>query len=130
MAALTATAWWMMGTSPVYPPCSNEERMSGCANAFYDPVVASHYEQWYTGRGRRAVKLEKRLFQKLLAGFTNAKTALEIGPGTGHFTRWLVSEGLDVVGLDLLFTPAVAAFGSFVAQGAGQASGWDARPRP
>lgn len=101
MAALTATAWWMMGTSPVYPPCSNEERMSGCANAFDDPVVASHYEQWYAGRGRRAVKLEKRLFQKLLAGFPNAKTALEIGSGTGHFTRWLVSEGLDVVGLDL-----------------------------
>lgn len=75
--------------------------MSGCANAFDDPAVASRYERWYEGRGGRAVKLEKSLLRKLLADFPSHKTALEIGSGTGHFTRWLVSEGLEVVGLDL-----------------------------
>jgi ubiquinone/menaquinone biosynthesis C-methylase UbiE len=69
-------------------------------NPFDDVRFASHYEQWYAGRGRRAATLEKRLLGKLLAGFPNARTALEIGCGTGYFTRWLASRGLEVVGLD------------------------------
>lgn len=75
--------------------------MVGCTNPFDDTLVASHYEQWYAGRGQGAAKLEKRLLTKLLAGFPNARTALEIGCGTGYFTRWLASRGLEVVGLDL-----------------------------
>jgi len=72
-----------------------------CANPFNDPVVAGHYEQWYMGRGQGAARLEKRLLGKLLAGFPNARTAIEIGCGAGYFTRWLASRGLEVVGLDL-----------------------------
>ena len=71
-----------------------------CANPFIDMRVASHYEQWYVGRGRRAAQLEKQLLAKLLAGFPNARTALDVGCGTGYFTRWLASLGLEVVGLD------------------------------
>lgn len=71
-----------------------------CANPFNDPGIASHYEEWYVGRGRRAAKLETTLLGKLLDGFPNAKTALEIGCGTGYFTRWLTSRSLKVVGLD------------------------------
>jgi ubiquinone/menaquinone biosynthesis C-methylase UbiE len=33
--------------------------------------------------------------------FPKAKTILEIGCGTGHFTRWFEILGFDVVGLDL-----------------------------
>ena len=70
-------------------------------NPFDDPRVVSHYEEWYTGRGRRGARLEKRLLEKLLADFPRAGTALEIGCGTGFFTRWLGSRGFKVVGLDL-----------------------------
>lgn len=70
-------------------------------NPFGDPHVACRYEQWYAGTGEIAAELEKRLLAKLLAGFPDARTAVEIGCGTGYFTRWLASRGLDVVGLDL-----------------------------
>jgi SAM-dependent methyltransferase len=37
----------------------------------------------------------------MLAGFPHARSALEIGCGTGHFTRWLASRNLEVTGLDI-----------------------------
>lgn len=39
--------------------------------------------------------------KRLLAGFPQASTILEIGCGTGHFTRWFGEQGLQAVGLDL-----------------------------
>jgi ubiquinone/menaquinone biosynthesis C-methylase UbiE len=36
-----------------------------------------------------------------LADFPDARTALDVGCGTGHFTRWLAGEGLQVFGLDV-----------------------------
>jgi ubiquinone/menaquinone biosynthesis C-methylase UbiE len=70
-------------------------------NPFDNIGVAGCYEQWYAERGRRAAKLEKRLLTKLLDGFSNARTALDVGCGTGYFSRWLRSQGLKVAGLDL-----------------------------
>lgn len=69
-------------------------------NPFTDRVVAASYEGWYSGPGRRADLLEKQLLQKLRAEFPQSRTALEIGCGTGHFTRWLGANGLQVTGLD------------------------------
>jgi len=74
--------------------------MAGSANPFDDEFVAGHYERWFVGRGRCAAELEKRLLARALASFAKAKTAIDIGCGTGYFTRWLVSQGLEVVGLD------------------------------
>lgn len=59
------------------------------------------YEDWYSTAGRRADRLEKALLKRLLAAFPKAKSALEVGCGTGHFTRWLANLGLEVIGLDL-----------------------------
>jgi SAM-dependent methyltransferase len=70
-------------------------------NPFDDPEVASQYEDWYSRRGRRADELEKKLLGKLLVDFPRSRTALEIGCGTGHFTRWLASRSLEVTGLDI-----------------------------
>lgn len=75
--------------------------LSQLANPFADPSVATRYEDWYAGPGREADALEKRLLGKLLAQFPAAQTALEVGCGTGHFTRWLAERGLDVIGIDL-----------------------------
>jgi SAM-dependent methyltransferase len=70
-------------------------------NPFDEPALAARYEHWYGGPGRQADNLEKRLLGKLLAGFPQANTALEIGCGTGHFARWLAEKKLHVAGLDI-----------------------------
>ena len=81
--------------------------MSDQTNLFNDSAVASRYEGWYAGAGRRADRLEKRLLAALLADFSGARSALDVGCGTGHFTRWLAERGLHVTGLDT--SPAMLA---------------------
>lgn len=62
---------------------------------------AASYEAWYaTPRGRRADRAERALLERLLAPFATARRALEIGCGTGHFTRWLAGRLPYVVGLE------------------------------
>lgn len=62
---------------------------------------ASRYEAWYTvPRGRRADATERSLLAWLLGYFPSARSAIEVGCGTGHFTGWLAGKGLRVVGLD------------------------------
>jgi SAM-dependent methyltransferase len=63
--------------------------------------LARHYEAWYAGKGRRADTLEKELLGKLLRLFPRARSAVEVGCGTGHFTRWMAEKGLDAVGVDI-----------------------------
>jgi SAM-dependent methyltransferase len=59
------------------------------------------YEGWYaTPRGRRADRAECALLERLLAPFAGAQSALDVGCGTGHFTRWLAARIPHVVGLD------------------------------
>jgi ubiquinone/menaquinone biosynthesis C-methylase UbiE len=70
-------------------------------NPFANPAVVDGYETWYETAGRRPDRLEKELLQRLLAGFPQARTLLEVGCGTGHFTRWFTDQGFRTVGLDL-----------------------------
>lgn len=71
-------------------------------NAFFDDQVAASYESWYeTVQGERAAALEKAALEELLEGFPGAGTILEVGCGTGHFTRWLHDAGWMAMGLDL-----------------------------
>jgi SAM-dependent methyltransferase len=72
-------------------------------DAFFDERVAAHYEAWYeTPAGQWADELEKAVLGWLLQGFPRPGSALEVGCGTGHFSRWLMSDQrLAVVGLDL-----------------------------
>jgi ubiquinone/menaquinone biosynthesis C-methylase UbiE len=69
-------------------------------NPFADPETAAGYEAWYQTVGRRADGQEKALLRWLLAGFPPAHTILEVGCGTGHFTRWFGEQGVQAVGLD------------------------------
>lgn len=67
----------------------------------FDESVAVHYEAWYeTPEGRRADRLEKALLGWLLELFPGATGLLEVGCGTGHFSRWLEGRELRVIGLD------------------------------
>jgi SAM-dependent methyltransferase len=62
---------------------------------------AARYEGWYaTARGRRADLAERALLERLLAAFAGVQSVLEVGCGTGHFTRWLADRMPHVVGLD------------------------------
>ena len=70
-------------------------------NPFLQPEVAAGYELWYEGPGRRADLQEKELLFWMLKGFPNARSILEIGCGTGHFTRWFQGQGLWSVGVDI-----------------------------
>jgi ubiquinone/menaquinone biosynthesis C-methylase UbiE len=68
----------------------------------FDEEVVSQYEAWYeTPEGRRADELEKAALSQLLESFPQARSVLEVGCGTGHFTRWLDQQGLAAVGVDL-----------------------------
>jgi len=69
-------------------------------NPFTNPTIVAGYEAWYETTGRRADRLEKALLRRLLAVFARARTLLEVGCGTGHFTRWFGEQGLQVIGLD------------------------------
>jgi ubiquinone/menaquinone biosynthesis C-methylase UbiE len=64
---------------------------------------AADYEAWYqTPAGQRADALEKGLLQGLMrASYSRPASVLEVGCGTGHFTRWFGEQGLTAVGLDL-----------------------------
>jgi ubiquinone/menaquinone biosynthesis C-methylase UbiE len=70
-------------------------------NPFANPAIVAGYEAWYETTGRQADRLEKALLKRLLAGFPEVRTLLEVGCGTGHFTRWFSEQGLQVTGLDL-----------------------------
>ena len=70
-------------------------------NPFTDLAIVAGYEAWYQTTGRRADRLEKALLGRLLTGFPGPSTILEVGCGTGHFTRWFSEWGLQAVGLDL-----------------------------
>jgi SAM-dependent methyltransferase len=70
-------------------------------NPFTAPDIAASYEAWFdTPQGRRVDRLEKSLLARLLASFPAAHTLLEVGSGSGHFSRWFSSSGLAVVGLE------------------------------
>lgn len=71
------------------------------ANPFTNSTLVAGYEAWYETTGCRADRLEKALLKRLLAGFSRARTLLEVGCGTGHFTRWFGEQGLQAMGLDL-----------------------------
>jgi len=62
---------------------------------------AERYEDWYaTAAGRRASRAEKDLLRWLLEPFPAARSVLDVGCGTGHFTAWLAERGLRPIGLD------------------------------
>ena len=70
-------------------------------NPFTDPNNVTGYETWYETVGCRADRLEKGLLRRLLACFPEARTMLEVGCGTGHFTRWFCEQALWAAGLDV-----------------------------
>lgn len=63
--------------------------------------IAPFYEAWFeTEQGQRVARLEKTLLGHLLADLGPPGDLLEIGCGTGYFSRWMSGLGWRVLGVD------------------------------
>jgi len=70
-------------------------------NPFVNPQTVENYETWYYAEGKNAADQEKNLILRLLGHFPKAKTMLEVGCGTGYFSKWFTTLGIEVIGLDI-----------------------------
>jgi len=73
----------------------------GIHNPFTQSETVAGYEAWYQTDGFQADQKEKYLLKWLLRYYPQAHSILEVGCGTGHFTRWFRQQGLQAVGYDL-----------------------------
>jgi ubiquinone/menaquinone biosynthesis C-methylase UbiE len=63
--------------------------------------IADSYDKWYdTARGAMYDRLEKKAFDHLLQKSYYDKNLLEIGCGTGHWSKYFSEKGFKVVGID------------------------------
>ena len=70
-------------------------------NGFNQPQIAHEYERSYQTKYRKADVQEKKLIVQLLKEFPNSESVLEVGCGTGHFTRWMQSSlSKESIGVD------------------------------
>ncbi|MFA6424636.1 MAG: class I SAM-dependent methyltransferase [Phycisphaerae bacterium] len=64
--------------------------------------IASSYDNWYdSARGAMYDRLEKQAIGQLLPDVTKHTRLLEIGCGTGHWSRYFSNKGFDVTGIDI-----------------------------
>ncbi len=64
--------------------------------------VAQEYDQWYESReGRRFDRLEKSAVSRLLKPEISGPDLLEVGTGTGWWSRYFVEKGFLVTGVDI-----------------------------
>ncbi|MDE3224977.1 MAG: methyltransferase domain-containing protein [Nitrospirota bacterium] len=89
-----------MGRAPGSTEARAGKEGSPEPNPFDDPAVAARYERWYAGEGAEADVRERQLLGRLLADFPQAESVLEVGCGTGHFTRWMGNHDFRATGLD------------------------------
>lgn len=68
---------------------------------FFNPEYAKIYESFYEGKYKEVDILEKEAIAMMLRHFPGAKRILDVGCGTGHFTRWYASLGYETIGVDI-----------------------------
>lgn len=73
-----------------------------CATRFDFDKAAGSYDRWYdSARGAMYDRLEKKAFDRLLVGDNQGKSLLEIGCGTGHWSKYFSEKGFEVTGIDI-----------------------------
>jgi len=77
--------------------------MTDQSKAKYDfNKKADSYDSWYNSTiGSMYDRLEKKAFDKLLTNYDGGKQLLEIGCGTGHWSRFFSEKGFEVTGIDI-----------------------------
>ena len=64
--------------------------------------LANSYDNWYnSATGQMYDKLEKKAFDSLIGNHNDSKQLLEIGCGTGHWSRFFSEKGFEVMGIDI-----------------------------
>jgi ubiquinone/menaquinone biosynthesis C-methylase UbiE len=64
--------------------------------------VADRYDRWYdTPHGAIYDRFEKKAIDKLLKDHTEGKKLLEVGCGTGHWSRFFSTKGYEITGIDI-----------------------------
>lgn len=72
------------------------------ASRFDFDLVANSYDSWYTSRrGAMYDHLEKKLIAKFLPAKAKGQKLLDVGCGTGHWTRIFSEYGFEVTGVDI-----------------------------
>jgi ubiquinone/menaquinone biosynthesis C-methylase UbiE len=72
------------------------------ASHFDFDKVADSYDRWYdSARGAMYDRLEKQAFGGLLPDITKGNRLLEVGCGTGHWSRYFSDKGFEVTGIDV-----------------------------
>jgi len=72
------------------------------ASRFDFDLVANRYDSWYAGRrGAMYDRLEKKLITDFLPAKAEGKKLLEVGCGTGHWSRFFSEYGFEVIGVDV-----------------------------
>jgi len=72
------------------------------ASRFDFDLVASSYDSWYASRrGAMCDRLEKKLVANFLPAEAEGKKLLDVGCGTGHWSRFFSEYGFEVTGVDV-----------------------------
>jgi ubiquinone/menaquinone biosynthesis C-methylase UbiE len=70
-------------------------------NIFCDDIVAQEYDQFYESEKGKAVdRIEKSVVRQLLRSIPVRGNMLELGCGTGHWTKFFCEEGFRVTAID------------------------------
>lgn len=70
-------------------------------NVFIKPEIANTYDNYYeTEAGKLVDEIEERLIRETLEQIPTGKM-LELGCGTGHWTKLFVERGFDVIATDI-----------------------------
>jgi len=65
-------------------------------------AVANEYDQWYkSAKSRMYDRLEKKAVRRYLPPSAKGKKLLEVGCGTGHWSRYFSEYGFEVTGVDI-----------------------------
>jgi ubiquinone/menaquinone biosynthesis C-methylase UbiE len=65
-------------------------------------LLADEYDSWYeSAKGRMYDRLEKKAISCYLPPDAKGKKLLEVGCGTGHWSRFFSEYGFEVIGVDI-----------------------------